>query len=72
VVEKGATSVQVYFPEGAQWVDLWTGADAGTAGEWVRMPAPLGKPAVFLRKGAESFDDIIGGLRGVNVLDRQN
>jgi len=36
------------------------------------MPAPLGHPAMLLRKGAESFDAIIGGLRGVDVLARQN
>jgi sulfoquinovosidase len=71
VVDKGAASVEVYFPEGAEWSDLWTGADAGTAGEWVRMPAPLGKPAAFLRKGAESADVIIGGLRSVGILDRR-
>jgi len=32
------------------------------------MPAPLGKPAVFLRKGAGSADDTLGGLKGVGVL----
>jgi alpha-glucosidase len=68
VVDKGATSVEVYFPEGAEWVDLWTGANAGTAGEWARMPAPLGKPAVFLRKGSEAQDDIIRGLKSVHIL----
>jgi alpha-glucosidase len=69
VVDKGATSVEVYFPEGAEWVDLWTGADAGTAGKWARMPAPLGRPAVFLCKGAEAADEIIGGLKSVHILD---
>jgi alpha-glucosidase len=69
VVDKGATSVEVYFPEGAEWTDLWTGSNAGTTGEWARMPAPLGKPAVFLRKGAESANEIIGGLRGANALN---
>ncbi|MBT1517348.1 alpha-glucosidase [Bradyrhizobium sp. SRL28] len=67
VVDKGATSVDVYFPKGAEWTDLWTGADAGKAGQWMKMPAPLAKPAVFLRKGAASADDILAGLRGVGV-----
>ena len=31
------------------------------------MRAPLAKPAVFLRKGAASADDILGGLKGVGV-----
>ncbi|WP_052003332.1 alpha-glucosidase [Microvirga sp. BSC39] len=69
VVDKGATSVEVYWPKGAEWTDLWTGAGAGKAGEWTRAPAPLGRPAVFLRKGAESANEIIGGLRGTNVLN---
>ncbi|MBO1908173.1 alpha-glucosidase [Microvirga sp. 3-52] len=33
VVDKGARSVEVYWPDGAAWVDLGTGADAGRAGE---------------------------------------
>ena len=67
-LDKGVTSVDVYFPKGAEWVDLWTGADAGTPGEWVNMPAPMGTPAVFLRKGAASASDVVGGLKGVGVL----
>jgi sulfoquinovosidase len=58
----------VYFPKGAEWVDLWTGADAGTSGEWVKMPAAMGMPAVFLRKGAVSASEILGGLKGAGVL----
>ncbi|MFC5066571.1 alpha-glucosidase [Flaviflagellibacter deserti] len=52
VLDKGADSVEVYFPTGSAWNDAWTGKDAGQPGEWARMPAPLGKPAVFIRKGS--------------------
>jgi alpha-glucosidase len=69
VVDRGAISVEVYWPEGAEWVDVWTGAAAGKAGEWTRVPAPLGRPAVFLRKGGEAASEIYSGLRGVNILD---
>jgi sulfoquinovosidase len=69
VVDKGARTVEVYWPKGAEWVDLWTGADAGRTGEWTRVPAPLGRPAVFLRKGAESANEIIEGLKVANVLN---
>jgi alpha-glucosidase (family GH31 glycosyl hydrolase) len=68
VLDKGATSVEVYFPEGSEWVDLWTRANSGRAGEWVKMPAPLGRPAVFLRKGGGSSSEIIEGLKAVGVL----
>jgi alpha-glucosidase len=68
VVDKGAVAVDVYFPDGDAWTDLWTGAEAGKAGEWMRMPAPLGKPAVFLRKGGESTGAIRDGLKAVGIL----
>jgi alpha-glucosidase len=68
VLDKDATSVEVYFPEGATWVDLWTGADAGYPGEWRKMPAPLGTPAVFLRKDAPTASLIRDGLKSVGIL----
>ena len=68
VLDKGATTVEVYFPRGSQWIDLWTRREVGKEGDWVTMPAPLAKPAVFLRKGAASIDEIIDGLKGVGVL----
>ncbi len=68
VVDKGADSVDVYFPAGDAWIDLWTGAEVGSPGAWATRPAPLGKPAVFLRKGAETAQTIIGGLKAVGVL----
>ncbi len=69
VLDKGASKVDVYFPAGdTQWVDLWTGADAGTPGEWATVPAPLGTPAVFLKKGSASADEILGGLKSVGVI----
>ena len=68
VLTRGAAEVEVYFPEGEAWADLWTGAAAGRPGEWVRMPAPLGRPAVFLRKDAPAGEAILGGLRDAGVL----
>jgi alpha-glucosidase len=69
VLDPGRKAVEVYFPEGDDWTDLWTGADAGAAGEWLTLPAPLGRPAAFLRKGAPSAELILGGLREAEVLD---
>jgi len=68
VLEKGADSVDVYFPQGDEWTDLWSGADAGRAGEWATAPAPIGRPAVFLRKGGASRTEILAGLKSVGVL----
>jgi alpha-glucosidase len=68
VLDPGRERVEVYFPLGDRWLDLWTGADAGQAGQWREMPAPLSKPAVFLRKGASSTDRIVGGLKSVGIL----
>lgn len=68
VLDKGRDEVDVYFPEGGQWTDLWTGADVGVEGEWTTCPAPIGKPAVFLRKGGLMTGDIVAGLKSVGVL----
>lgn len=70
VLDRDARTVDVYFPQGAAWTDLWSGAQAGTPGRWATMPAPLGRPAVFLREGAEAAGLILDGLRGVGVLER--
>ncbi len=68
VLDKDAESVDVYFPAADQWTDLWTGAPAGKPRRWIKMPAPIGKPAVFLRKGGVFNDEIIAGLKGEGVL----
>jgi len=68
VLDKGADAVEVYFPVGDAWIDLWTGAEVGRPGEWVNVSAPLGRPGVFLRKGGTSAEEIVGGLKGVGIL----
>lgn len=67
-LDPGVEALDVYFPLGSEWTDVWSGADGGRAGSWTRVPAPLTKPAVFLRKGAAAADDIIGGLKNAGVL----
>jgi sulfoquinovosidase len=69
VLDKGADSVEVYFPAASEWVDLWTGADAGKAGTFSKMPAPLSKPAVFLRKGAPAAERIVASLKQLGVIN---
>ncbi len=49
VLEPGATTVPVAFPPG-RWVHLFTGR--GYAGDrTVTVPAPIGRPAAFVREG---------------------
>jgi sulfoquinovosidase len=67
-LDPGVDAVDVYFPAGSAWSDLWTGADVGDAGSWRHMPAPLSKPAVFLRRGASSTEEIRTSLQSVGVL----
>jgi alpha-glucosidase len=53
VLDRGATSVRVYAPQGTdQWVNIWSGEDLGAAGAWHEAPAPMGQPAVFVRHGS--------------------
>jgi sulfoquinovosidase len=68
VLDKDANAVEVYFPDGAEWADLWSRADAGNPGHWVRMPAPILKPAVFIRKDSPSRALIEKGLKSVGIL----
>lgn len=55
VLDKGKHQVQAYFPHGDAWEHLWTGDcyEAETKqGLHVSVQAPLGFPAVFLKRGS--------------------
>ena len=59
VVQPGADSRRLWLPE-ESWIHLWTG---GTySGGWVEVPAPIGKPPVFYRKGS-AFSTLFTSLR---------
>jgi len=68
VLDSGARTVELYFPNGDEWIDLWTGDLVGRAGSWQRVDAPLGHPAVFLKKGSSAERHIPSALRGLHVL----
>jgi alpha-glucosidase len=53
VLDSGRDTVRVYLPA-AEWVHVWSGRAYGSsgAGTWVEVEAPLGRPAVFHRKGS--------------------
>lgn len=63
---------RVYLPRG-EWVHLWTGRVHGSlgAGVYTNVPAPLGQPAVFYRRGAAMAPALVTRLRaeGISVPD---
>jgi alpha-glucosidase len=67
-LDSGATSVEVYFPEGDSWIDLWTGQPVGEPGRWLKMPAPLGQPVVLLRSGTRAATDIPIAFKSAGIL----
>ena len=42
---------QVYLPEGADWIHVWSNRTI-IGGQPVRVPAPIGSPPVFIRAGS--------------------
>jgi alpha-D-xyloside xylohydrolase len=50
VVEPGATSRRVYFPE-STWYDFWTGSSI-QGGRSADMPAPIDRLPLFIRSGS--------------------
>jgi alpha-D-xyloside xylohydrolase len=50
VTVHGARERRVYLPEGARWLDAWTGEPVGQSG-WIDAAAPLERLPVFLREG---------------------
>jgi hypothetical protein len=55
-----------YFPQGT-WVGIWDGAEiAGSATHAV--PAPIGRPAVFFRKGSAEGAGLVAALAEAGLL----
>uniref|UniRef100_A0A0G4GBX8 Glycoside hydrolase family 31 TIM barrel domain-containing protein n=1 Tax=Chromera velia CCMP2878 TaxID=1169474 RepID=A0A0G4GBX8_9ALVE len=50
------------------WVHLWSGRVVGRVGGWVRVPAPLGEPALFVRRRFPGFEELLTRLREGGVL----
>ena len=70
VLDQGATSVEAYFPAGDEWVDLWTGMEVGSSGDWSRIAAPLGRPGVFLRKNGPDSAAIRAAFAEAGLIDQ--
>jgi alpha-glucosidase len=65
VVEPDATAVRLYLPAG-EWRHVWSGAAVGRAGgTWHTAQAPLGQPALFLRRGSPNETALLQALTAV-------
>lgn len=51
VTDAGATSRQVYLPEGTNWVDFWTGKTE-KGGQRIKADAPLDRIPLFVKCGS--------------------
>lgn len=49
VVEQGATSREVYLPDGARWTDYWTGEEY-EGGQTLMVDAPLDHLPIFVKR----------------------
>ncbi|MCB1172914.1 MAG: alpha-glucosidase [Leptospiraceae bacterium] len=70
VLDADTDEVQLQLPAD-QWIHLWTGQEFGSAdrSEQVLIEAPLGKPAVFYRKGSAVGQSLSAYLRGNKLSD---
>jgi alpha-D-xyloside xylohydrolase len=60
VTAQGARERDVYLPEGASWLDAWTGEPVKENG-WLTAAAPLERIPVYLREGGGLSDLSAGG-----------
>ena len=69
VLNPGDKTVKVYFPAG-EWVHLWSHQVFGKADRGLSqiVAAPLGKPAVFYRKGSEAGQMAADKIRALGNL----
>jgi alpha-glucosidase len=68
-LESRKATVRVYLPAG-DWVLSWDGASYGSpmAGRWVTVPAPLGQPPIFYRRGSLQGEALVTRLRNEGLL----
>lgn len=51
VHKQGVSEWKVYLPAGTTWIDVWNNQQI-QGGQYITVPAPIGKPPVFYRKGS--------------------
>eukprot|EP00850_Spirogloea_muscicola_P006798 SM000033S12319 [mRNA] locus=s33:178670:180364:+ [translate_table: standard] len=72
VLNPRTVRVLVYFPPGELWEHVWTGKVYGdvtwVAGRRLRVPAPLGEPAIFVKKTSVVGQRFVANLREDGLL----
>jgi len=54
ILYEGARQRSVYLPDGAGWVDAWSGAEL-PGGQIITADAPIERVPVYWRKGSPFF-----------------
>ncbi len=69
VLDPGAHSVEMYFPQG-EWVGVFSQHSivSGAQGTWLKVETPLGSPAVFYRKESAQAQKIVTQLAVEGLL----
>ncbi len=69
VLDPKTDSVRVYLPKG-KWVHIWTKKEFGSKdkGVFVEIAAPIGKPAVFYKKGSAVGKRFVQNLSKAKVF----
>ncbi|XP_042484814.1 sulfoquinovosidase-like [Macadamia integrifolia] len=70
ILDKGEKEVKVYFPvgEGCSWQHIWTGKVFTEEGVKVRLEAPIGYPAIFVKFGSPIGETFLKNLRDFGIL----
>lgn len=70
VLDKGKNNVKAYFPlgESSSWQHIWTGELYTKPGCEVKVDAPVGYPAVFIKVGSIVGETFVRNLKNYNIL----
>ncbi|XP_038882634.1 sulfoquinovosidase-like [Benincasa hispida] len=70
VLDKGKNNVKAYFPlnESSSWQHIWTGEVHAKPGCEIKVDAPVGYPAVFIKVGSVVGETFIRNLKIFNIL----
>ncbi|KAF3442148.1 hypothetical protein FNV43_RR16064 [Rhamnella rubrinervis] len=70
VLDKGKNEVKAYFPVGdsCSWQHIWSGERFIKQGREVKVEAPIGYPAVFVKDGSTVGQTFLKKLRDLEIL----